>query len=123
MSDQRRNVRYQTLAKASIKEANEGEILLKDISILGCRVECTTKTGIEKNSRYRLDVIPENASKIGSFDLLVETKWIRTGSYACEIGFLIVESPRRKLFQRYVDYLSWRSSQDGSAGFDTGISG
>ena len=114
MSDQRRNIRYQTLAKAEIEGASEGEILLKDLSVIGCRVECTTQTKIELNLQYKLEVIPESASKIGTFDLLVEAKWIRTANYACEIGFSIVESPKGKMFQRYVDYLSWRYSQGNS---------
>ena len=116
MNEQRKNVRFQTLAKASIKEANEGEILLKDISVLGCRVECTTRAGIELKKHYKLEVIPESVSKVLSFDLLVETMWIRTGNYACEIGFAIVESPKGKSFQRYVDYLSWRFSLGDSMG-------
>ena len=114
MNELRKNIRYQTLAKASIVGAKEVEILLKDISVLGCRVECTALAGIELKKQYKLEVTPENVSKIGSFDLPVETMWIRTGNYACEIGFAIVESPKGKSFQRYVDYLSWRFSHGES---------
>ena len=118
MSDQRKNIRYPALAKAVIREADEGEILLKDISVIGCRVECANYIGVINNARYKLEVIPENVSKIGAFDLTVQAKWIRTGNRACEIGFSIVESPKGKLFQRYVDYLSWQSAKGGAA--DTG---
>jgi hypothetical protein len=40
----------------------------------------------------------------------VEARWVRGGDYSCEVGFSITASPKGKAFQRYVDYLSWRSS-------------
>ena len=118
MDDRRRSVRYHTFAKASLEGVNEGEVLLKDINVLGCRVECTAYAGIELGKHYKLKVIPEEASKVGAFDLLVEPVWLRTGNYACEIGFLIIKSPKGKIFQRYVDYLSWHASQGDSTGGD-----
>ena len=114
MNEQRKFFRYKTLAKARIVEVSEGEALLKDISITGCLVECTSYAGIETNKQYNLEVKPETAAKIGTFELLVETKWMRAEAYSCEIGFAIVKSPKGKLFQRYVDYLSWRYSQGNS---------
>jgi hypothetical protein len=112
--ERRKDVRYQTIAKAKIEGMNEGETLLKDISITGCNVECTAYADIEPNTRYKLEIIPENAARIGIFDLTVESRWIRAGGYSCEIGFSIVESPKGKQFERYVDYLSWRYSQGNS---------
>ena len=114
MNEQRKFFRYKTLAKARLIEVSEGENLLKDISITGCLVECTSYAGIETNKQYNLEVKPESAAKIGTFELLVETKWMRAEAYSCEIGFAIVKSPKGKLFQRYVDYLSWRYSQGNS---------
>jgi hypothetical protein len=40
----------------------------------------------------------------------VESKWIHAAGYSCEIGFSILESPKGRSFQHYVDYLSWRSA-------------
>ena len=120
MSDLRKNTRYQTLAKAKIKGVSEGEVLLTDISVTGCRVECTTYSEMMPDIQYKLEVLPESAANIGTFDLLVESKWIRTGNYTCEIGLTIVESPKGKHFQRYVDYLSWRYSQGNSMVKDSG---
>ena len=114
MSDFRKNTRYQTLARAKIKGACEGETLLKDLSVTGCCVECTAYAGIEPKAQYKLEVIPESASKIDGFELLVESRWMRTENYSHEIGFVIIESPKGKQFQRYVDYLSWRNSQGNS---------
>ena len=108
MDERRVNTRYQTLAKVKIEDAESGEILLKDISVTGCCVECTTYVEIKLNMQYTLKVIPESITKIGDFDLLVESKWIRPSGDSYEIGFNIIESPKGKHFQRYVDYLSLR---------------
>ena len=124
MNDQRSSARFQTIAKVVIKGLNDEETILKDISVTGCRVECPVDTEIEIGVQHKLEIIPESISKIDSFELLVESIWIRTGSYFFEIGFSIVKSPRGKQFQRYVDYLSWRYSQGSSmiGDKDSGIS-
>ena len=108
MDERRVNTRYQTFAKVRIEGADSGEILLKDISVTGCCVECATPIDAELNTQYTLKIIPESDTKIGDFDLLVESKWIRTGGYSYQIGFNIIKSPKGKKFQRYVDYLSLR---------------
>jgi hypothetical protein len=115
MNESRKNLRYQSLARAKIEGISEVEILLKDLSITGCCVECTVYVDVIPNTRYKVVVMPETAAKIGDFEILVESKWIRTGGYSCEIGFVILESPKGRLFQRYVDYLAWRS-RAGNAG-------
>ncbi|MCL2318807.1 MAG: PilZ domain-containing protein [Treponema sp.] len=114
MIELRKHVRYKTLAKARINGVSEGETLLKDISITGCRVECTSYAEIKSHLRYKLEIIPEDAADVGIFELFVEASWIRTEGYSSEIGFVIVEFPKKKLFQRYVDYLAWRYSQGNS---------
>jgi hypothetical protein len=110
MLDNRRNPRYRTLAQVKIPGVLEGESLLKDLSITGCCIECTAYVDIKLNSKYQLEIEPESASNIGDFQLSVESKWIRSSDYSSEIGFNIIASPKGKLFQRYVDYLDYRSS-------------
>ena len=116
MGESRKNLRYRTLAHARIEGISGGETLLKDLSITGCCVESTTYVEIKVNTRYKIEIMPEAASNIGDFELLVESKWFRTVGYSCEIGFAILESPKGRLFQRYVDYLSWRSEAGNSSG-------
>jgi hypothetical protein len=111
MLDNRKNPRYRTLARARIPEVLEGENLLKDLSITGCCVECTVYADVQPGSQYQLEIEPEEASHIGSFELSVERKWVRSGGYSTEVGFSIIASPKGKQFQRYVDYLTYRSSQ------------
>jgi hypothetical protein len=116
MEKKRKNLRYPTLARARIRGISGDEALLKDLSITGCCVESLSYPEIKLNIRYRIEVMPEVASKIGGFELLAESKWFRTIGYSYEIGFAILESPKGRSFQRYVDYLSWRSgSFSGSA--------
>ena len=107
--EKRKRSRYISIAKASLPEAFTGEALLKDISIVGCRVECTMQVDIHENAEYSITVIPEDTSNIGSFDLLVECKWLHSDNYSCDIGFSIKKSPGKRDFERYVDYLSWRN--------------
>ncbi|MDR2303386.1 MAG: PilZ domain-containing protein [Treponema sp.] len=116
MGENRKNLRYRTLARARIEGISGGETLLKDLSITGCCVESTMYEGIKPNTRYKIEIMPEAASNIGDFELLAESKWFRTSGYSCEIGFAILESPKGRSFQRYVDYLSWRSEAGVSPG-------
>jgi hypothetical protein len=108
MMEKRKHIRYTTQAQVRIAEAFDGKALLKDISVTGCGIESTMLMGIELNHRYKMEILPEAASKIGPFEILVEVLWMRPGGYSFEAGFAIVESPKGKQFQRYVDYLSWR---------------
>ncbi|MDR2631654.1 MAG: PilZ domain-containing protein [Spirochaetaceae bacterium] len=108
MMEKRKQIRYSTQARARVPEVFEGDVLLKDISVTGCGIESTMFMDINLNHRYKIEVLPEEASKIGPFELMAEVLWIRTGGYSFEAGLTIVESPKGKQFQRYVDYLSWR---------------
>jgi len=114
MHDKRQHIRYTTLAAAKIEDLTGGESLLIDLSITGCRIECPQQTEMDLNRQYQLEVIPENEAKVGSFMLVVEPKWIKSGANTEEIGLFILESPKGKSFLSYVDYLSWRYSQGSS---------
>jgi hypothetical protein len=116
MVDNRKNFRYQTLAKARIEGITEADVLLKDLSITGCCIESTIYLNVKKDSQYKIEIVPETAARIGSFELLTELRWIRASGYSCEAGFSILESPKGRLFQRYVDYLAWRASMGQNAG-------
>jgi hypothetical protein len=111
MFKERKAVRYSSLATAQLPGIFDGEVLLKDISITGCRLESTIIVDLLPNSRCTMKVLPEPIAKIKNFDLVVECRWVKSGNYSCEFGFSIVESPKGKFFQRYVDYLSYHSQQ------------
>lgn len=109
--DHRANIRYRTYAKVNFPGIMEQESILKDISITGCRIECTSLANIQLDTGYILEIIPEADSRIGRFELEVKAVWISPAGYAGDVGFIITASPRGKSFQRYVDYLSWRGNQ------------
>jgi hypothetical protein len=106
---QRKSVRYLSHARARIANAFEGDALLKDLSVTGCCIECTMYVDLKPNTAYKIEIMPEAASEIGNFELTAESRWVWMGGYSCEVGFMITASPKGKLFQRYVDYLSYRS--------------
>jgi hypothetical protein len=114
MAENRKNSRYNTLARVKIPGILGEESLLKDLSVTGCCVESTSYAEVQSGVQYKLVIMPESASEIGDFELSVESKWIRAGGYSCEIGFSILESPKGKLFQRYVDYLTWRANANAA---------
>jgi len=111
MLENRKTPRYQTLAHARIPGITGGEIILKDLSVTGCSVECTAIADIMPDTQYQIEIIPEITSQIGNFELTVEPKWVRSCEYSSEIGFFIIASPKGRKFQRYVDYLMYRGSQ------------
>jgi hypothetical protein len=110
MLENRKNHRYRTMAHVRIPGVLGGENLLKDLSVTGCCVECTGFVDIRPETKYQMEILPESAAKIGDFELTVETKWVRSRGYSSEVGFIIIASPKGKLFQRYVDYLGYRAS-------------
>ncbi|MDR3123137.1 MAG: PilZ domain-containing protein [Treponema sp.] len=110
MFENRKSIRYPTLARAIIPEIVDGEGLLKDLSITGCCVEYTMFVDVKLNTQYKAQILPDSTAKIEPFDLCVESRWVRADSYSCEIGFAITMSPKGRDFQRYVDYLAWRST-------------
>jgi hypothetical protein len=109
--ENRKHTRYKTMAQARIPHVLEGENLLKDISITGCCVESTAYADIKPETRYELEIEPEKDSRIKIFQLSVEAKWVKSSGYTGEIGFMVIASPKGRQFQRYVDYLAFRSSQ------------
>ena len=104
---QRKNARYPGNGQVRIGGVFEGYALLKDISIAGCRIECTMYADIKPLQNYILEIIPEKVSQVGKFKITGEARWIREVGYSCEIGFFIVAFPKGKSFQRFVDYISW----------------
>jgi hypothetical protein len=109
--DQRSHTRYRSYARVKFRELIGRECLLKDISVTGCRVECTSLADIQVDADYILEVIPEPHSKIGHFEIEVKAVWINPAGYSGEVGFHITASPKGRLFQRYVDYLSWQGNR------------
>lgn len=110
MQERRKDLRSHSIGRAYIDCIPEGDVFLKNLSITGCCLECTSNTEkIKLNEVYPITISPEHASKIGKFYIQAECKWIHKSDSFCEIGFQIAISPTGKDFQNYVDYLTYRS--------------
>ncbi|MHB9292988.1 hypothetical protein Holit_02105 [Hollandina sp. SP2] len=109
--ERRKDTRYFTQGWARIPEVFEGDMLLKDLSITGCRIQCFTSITLELNAQYRIQIIPEPAVNTGNFELLVESRWVHSRESSYEAAFIVVEFPKGKQFEWYVDYLAWRSTR------------
>lgn len=53
--------------------------------------------------------MPEDRSEIEAFELEANPLWSRAGYDSFEVGFSIDASPKGRFFERYVDYLAWKS--------------
>ncbi|MDR1025413.1 MAG: PilZ domain-containing protein [Treponema sp.] len=109
--DNRSYTRYRSFARVKFQGIIGGENLLKDISVTGCRVECTSLSDIQLDTPYVLEIIPEASARIGRFELEVKAVWLSPAGYSGDVGFSIIASPKGKLFQRYVDYLAWQGDR------------
>jgi hypothetical protein len=106
---ERKNRRYPAFATVVMHNVFIGSALLKDISVSGCRIEHTMIIDVEKGRRYTLWIKPEPSANIREFDLMVEARWVEARNCAFEAGFSVIESPKGRFFQRYVDYLAYRA--------------
>ena len=114
MLENRKSKRYHSIARVGIPGVLEEDIMLRNISITGCCVQCLSVVDITANSEYEIKIEPESEAKIGNFTLPVECKWVRHSDDSSEIGFSIAGFPQGKTFQRYADYLAFRSQFESS---------
>ena len=113
-TEKRKNARFLTGAKVTVKEFGRKKFRLIDLSVTGCRIEYPLDLEISPNARFSLKITPEGEANINSFSISAEVRWIRVSGNSCEAGFMITESPKGKQFLNYVDYLSWRYSHGKS---------
>jgi hypothetical protein len=107
MFESRRNFRYASSARAIIEGLHEGEALLRDISVTGCRLEFSAAIAFGPNQAFWITVYPEMKADISAFEIEATPVWSRADYDSFEVGFNILASPRGKAFLRYVDYLAW----------------
>lgn len=110
MFENRKILRFPSLARAQLHGLQTGEALLKDLSITGCRLEFSAAVALSPGEACRILVIPEALAQVDAFELEAAPRWSRADYDSFEIGFEITKSPKGKTFQRYVDYLAWRLS-------------
>lgn len=110
MSDKRAFPRYASLAQARLDHIDYTMGILRDLSITGCRLEFSVAIALETGKNYKIIIYPEDASQIDPFEITGESRWNRAGYDAFESGFFFRSSPSGKAFERYLDYLAWRTN-------------
>ncbi|MDR2485761.1 MAG: PilZ domain-containing protein [Treponema sp.] len=93
----RKSPRYNSRARAYIIDILE-DAIVKDISITGCCLTSEKHVKLKLRSMYVLHIVPED-NRLGKFELLVESRWIRAKGDSNEIGFWVISSPM--LFSQY----------------------
>jgi hypothetical protein len=111
MLKDRKNPRYNSMAKVQIPGKIKNDGLLKNISVTGCCFIFFESIEIETGDSNDVLVLPEKTSGKKKFELQAECKWIRKLKNSSEFGFSITASPTGKHFQNYVDYLAFHSTQ------------
>ena len=107
--------RYASQALARMPVVIKKDAHLRDFSVTGCCIESNLLENIQLNETYTIEIVPEKLSKIQRFSISAEARWIRKVEDTYYVGFFISVSPTGKLFQHFVDYLSWRPSTGESA--------
>jgi len=111
MQERRKELRSHSTGRAYVDCIPEGDIFLKNLSITGCCLECTSNAvNMKPDEVYQITVSPEGEAKISNFFIHAKCRWIHKTDSSCEIGFQITISPKGKDFQKYVDYLSCHSN-------------
>ncbi|MDR1307536.1 MAG: hypothetical protein LBK74_08185 [Treponema sp.] len=110
-----RNSRFFTQGRVYMAEVLNTEALLKNLSSSGLCIESSEFMGIVPKTRYSIDIVPEEESKIGQFPLEIESRWVKAKKQSSESGFVIVIPPGtdgKVLLEQYLAYLSSHTNPD-----------
>jgi hypothetical protein len=110
MYEKRAVPRYVSLAQARLDHIDYTLGFLRDLSITGCRLEFSVAIALDTGKEYKIIIYPEEVSHIEPFEIIGENRWNRAGYDAFESGFFFRSSPTGKAFERYLDYLTWRTN-------------
>jgi hypothetical protein len=109
-TDNRRAPRYDSWAHVKIN-GFEGEALLRNINLGGFRMESRTFVAITIGDNYAMNVVPETATALRSFDLEVEVRWVRSTESSFNAGFAVTKAPLDRGLEKYVEYLKVHSTR------------
>jgi hypothetical protein len=110
-----RDPRFPTQGRVYVAEVLNTDALLKNLSSSGLCIESKEFMGVVPKTRYAVDIIPEEKSKIGQFKLEVESRWVKTKKQSSESGFIIVIPPGtdgKAVLEQYLAYLSSHTQSD-----------
>jgi hypothetical protein len=93
-----------TMARVAIN-GFEGEALLKNISVGGFCMESGTFAALGVGEQYIINITPENNSRLSSFDLEIEVRWIKSTEKNFMTGFLIINPSGNRSLEKYIEYV------------------
>jgi hypothetical protein len=100
-----RPLRYDnTMARIAIN-GFEGEALLKNISVGGFCMESRTYAALGVGEQYIINITPENNSRLSSFDLEIEVRWIKSTEKNFMTGLLIINPSSNRSLEKYIEYI------------------
>jgi hypothetical protein len=96
--------RYSCIVRVGIN-GFEGEARLKNISSGGFLMESRTYVAITAGDRYTMQIRPEADSGLKLFELAVEVRWIQSSEVKFSVGFLVIQPPSNRSFEKYFDHV------------------
>jgi hypothetical protein len=103
-SENRQSDRYPSVAGVSI-HGFEGEALLSDVSLRGFRMESVTYVVLTPGERCKIQITPEDAANVISFELEVEVRWVRSAETIFAAGFYLTSPAVGNSLPQYINYL------------------
>jgi hypothetical protein len=92
--------RYSTNARVRMLES---ELLLKNISLHGGRIQGDEFIDVVPNEKYTIAIIPEQESNIDKFEVDILSKWVKIKISGTESGFILLLGS--ETVEGYVEYL------------------
>jgi hypothetical protein len=108
----RKDPRYHAKGQVFIAEVPNTEAVIHNLSAGGLCITSSQFIDIIPNTKYQIDVVPEEESNLDKFTIDAESRWIRTKTQHSESGFVIVIPPGKSgkdLFDKYLEYLAQNS--------------
>jgi hypothetical protein len=99
-----REPRYNCVAFVSVN-GFEGEAILNNINTGGYRMESRTYASLVPGDHHTMRIRPDDNSGIKSFEVQVEVRWIKSTETRFSAGFLIIQRPADRSFEKYIDYI------------------
>jgi hypothetical protein len=103
-----REPRLACVASVSIN-GFEGEAILSNINTNGYRMESRTYAALMPGEHHVIRIQPEDSANVKPFEMEVEVRWIKSAEIRFSVGFLIIQRPIDRSFERYLEYVKGRS--------------
>ncbi|MDR2740626.1 MAG: PilZ domain-containing protein [Treponema sp.] len=103
-----REPRYKCVVFVNIN-GFEGEAVLSNINTGGYCMESRTYAALAPGDRHIMQIRPEPHSGIKPFEMEVEVRWIKSTETRFSAGFLVMERPVDRSFEKYIEYVKGRS--------------